>query len=265
MTNKIPVSVIIVTKNEAANIERCLAALSYFDDVWVVDSQSEDETQKLAQAMGAQIVNFIWDGQYPKKRQYCLNHLALKYHWVFFVDADEVVSPALIEEIRALDYKAAGYFVKGRYIFEGKALRFGLCNNKLALLDRRYVAFPVVDDLGIYGMGEIEGHYQPVLKAGQQHASIGQLKAALDHYAYEDKGRWAERHRRYALWEQRMTDAQAWPADQRLIKTVFQRLPFKALAAFLHSYVLKLGVLDGCAGYRFACTRWRYYRLMAQR
>lgn len=259
---KIPVSVIIVTKNEAGRIGRCLSALRAFGEIIVVDSQSTDETQNLARRHGAQIVDFIWNGQYPKKRQWCLDHLDLKHDFVFFVDADEIVTPDLIAEIRALDFTAAGYFVRGRYVFENRPLKFGLCNNKLALIDRRKMEFPVVNDLDIPGMGEIEGHYQPVLKFGREAEKIGQLKAPLLHYAYEDKAGWQARHMRYAAWEHGMNAHKAWPQDARLAKRVFKTLPFQAAAAFIHAYVLKLGFLDGSAGFKFARSRYWYYRMI---
>ena len=98
----IPVSVIITTKNEEANIARCLAALDRFAEVWVVDSESSDKTCEIAKAHGAKVKTYRWDGRYPKKRQWCLENLALAHDWVFFVDADEVVTPELVDEIAAL-------------------------------------------------------------------------------------------------------------------------------------------------------------------
>lgn len=265
MSSRIPVSVIVVTKNEAPRIERCLGALIDFDEIIVVDSGSTDKTQDLARDNGAQVVNFIWDGAYPKKRQWCLETLDLQHDWVFFVDADEVVTPAVIAEIRALNLNIeagrAGYFVRGRYVFDDRVLRFGLNNNKLVLFDRRRVAFPVVDDLDLPGMGEIEGHYQPVLKDGCDRALL-QLAAPLLHYAYEEVEHWDARHLRYAAWETAMNARGAWPGGVRMSKRIFKALPFQALVAFLHSYVLKLGVLDGAAGFRFARSRRRYYRMI---
>jgi glycosyltransferase involved in cell wall biosynthesis len=158
---KIPASVIVATRNEERRIVRCLEALQAFDEIIVADSRSTDRTQELAAQNGASVIDFAWNGRYPKKRQWCLDHLPLRHDWVFFVDADEIVTKELTEEIRALNFQAPGYFVRGAYIFEGKPLRHGLQNNKLALLDRRRMEFPVVDDLDMPGMGEIEGHYQP--------------------------------------------------------------------------------------------------------
>ena len=59
-----------------------------------------------------------------------------------------------------------------------------------------------------------------------------------------------------------MNERDAWPEDPRLAKRVFKALPFQGLIAFLHSYVFKLGFLDGPAGFKFARTRWQYYRMI---
>lgn len=264
----IPVSVIVVTRNEAAQIGRCLAALKNFAEVIVVDSNSTDNTADIAGQAGAQVTSFTWNGTYPKKRQWCLDHLALKSDWVFFVDADEVVTDDLMREMAMLfnnEPECAGYFIKGRYVLNGKTLRFGLQNNKLCLIDRRRMAFPVIDDLDLPGMGEIEGHYQPVVKPEFAGAKVGRLQNALLHYAY-DRG-WEERHRRYAAWESGMNRKAAWPRDplagRQLLKEIFRTLPGRGVWAFLHCYFLRLGVLDGRAGLRLACDRFRYYRFIA--
>lgn len=272
MAKKIPISVIVVTKNEGARIERCLRALQDFDDVVVVDSYSRDHTVHLARQWGARVILFSWDGHYPKKRQWCLDRLSLRHDWVFFVDADEVVPLGLLAELATLDLPAAGpagYFVKGRYVIGGKALRYGLQNNKLCLFDRRKIAFPVVDDLDLPGMGEIEGHYQPVLKSGYEGEQLGQLQGALLHYAYEDNVSWMGRHERYAAWESAMIARNAYPVDpvpaREALKRFFRRMPpmVRAAAAFGHSYVLKRGFWDGAAGFALAKSRWDYYRLLS--
>ena len=266
-TSKIPVSVVVVTKNEEARIGRCLSRLKDFDDVWVVDSHSSDRTCEIAEAYGARVHNFSWDLQYPKKRQWCLDRLALKYDHVFFVDADEEVSQDLVREIAALDWRCAGYFVAAKYRFDGRILRFGLQNNKLVLFDRRVIEFPAVDDLDIAGMGEIEGHYQPVFKPHFQDERLGQLEHFMVHDAYDDREDWHARHQKYARWEAGMNMRGAWPHDPHSVravaKTIFRALPFRGSIAFLHSAVLRLGFLDGLAGLRFAWSRLRYYRMIS--
>ena len=271
MTPPIPVSVIVMTRNEAARISRCLAALTGFDEVITVDSASSDDTAALARAAGASVVPFTWNGKYPKKKQWCLDNLRLKHDWIFLVDADEEVTPALCAEIAALfnagTPPGAGYFVRGRYVVGGKVLRFGLCNGKLALFDRRMISFPVIDDIGLPGMGEVEGHYQPVLKPEYRDLKIGSLKNALLHHAYEGQEGWHDRHQRYAAWEVGMNSRNAWPRDpvpaREILKRIFRRLPGRGAIAFAHSYVFRLGFLDGQKGFDLARDRWRYYRMIA--
>ncbi len=261
---KIPVTVIIVTKNESRRIEKCLACLTDFSEVIVMDSFSKDGTQAIAGDLGAHVIDFRWSGLYPKKRQWTLDHIKPRHDHVFFVDADEYVTPELAAEIAALDWRCDGYFVKGRYTLDDKLLRFGLTNNKLALFNRHKVHFPVVDDLGIPGMGEIEGHYQPVLK--EPGGKISQLKNALVHDAYNKN--WTARHERYAMWEAGMNQRNAWPTEdsgfRKILKSVFRAMPLRPTAAFVHCYIFKLGFLDGVRGFKFARSRAVYYRMISR-
>lgn len=262
--HKIPVSVIIVTRDEAHNLPRCLAALSDFDEVIVVDSHSTDETAVIARAQGAAVISYAWKGEYPKKRQWCLDRVSTRHDRIFFVDADEVVTPELVAEIRALDWRCGGYFVRGRYVFDGIPLRFGLTNNKLALFDRTCFAFPAVDDLDAPGMGEMEGHYQPLPL--QRGVRVGQVKAALLHHSGDDGPGWRARHENYAAWEAWMLKHNEYPPEigwrRRASKYLFRRLPCRPALAFVHSCVVKGGFLDGVRGFRLARSRFRYYRMV---
>lgn len=261
--NKINISVIVVTKGEAANLPRCLRALEPFDDIVVVDSPTKDGSEAITQSLGARYVPFEWNGAYPKKRQWCLDHLPLKHDRVFFVDADEEVTSEICNEIAALDWNCAGYFVKGRYVVAGRVLRFGLCNDKLCLFDRRLMVFPVVDDLSIPGMGEIEGHYQPVLKDSARDQKIGRLKEGVLHHAMDDGQRYAARHDGYAQWEHGMREKNLYPLEpvlmRRALKKLFSVMP-KSSTAFIHSYIIKAGFLDGKPGLCFALSRYDYYK-----
>lgn len=260
MTGDIPVSIIIVTKNEAANLPRCLSALQNFKDIWVVDSGSNDGTDYIARSYGTQFIDFRWNGLYPKKRQWCLDNLPIKHDFVFFVDADEEVTPELVQEISRLDFLRAGYFVKGRYVVKGKPLKYGLKNKKLCLIDKRKMMFPMVEDLAIEGMGEIEGHYQPVMRKGA-YGSIGSLQSSLLHHAYDDFVRYKDRHQGYREWEEgikklTINDPVFY---RRVMKSIFSVLPRRDIIAFAHSYIMLLGFLDGKAGWFHARCRYDYY------
>ena len=92
-SDRIPVSVIVMTKNEEANIRACLAPMARFAEIFVVDSNSVDGTAAIATEMGARVVRFTWNGRYPKKKQWCLENLPFGYDWVLYVDADEQLFP----------------------------------------------------------------------------------------------------------------------------------------------------------------------------
>lgn len=257
--HKLPISVVVVTKNEEAAIGQCLGSLAAFDEVIVVDSFSSDRTCEIVSEYSARVVMFDWNNEYPKKRQWCLDHIDFKHDWVFWVDADEVVMPALVEEMRHLQFDCAGYFVKAQYVWGGQILRYGLQNNKISLLNRHKMAFPKIDDLDCPGMGEMEGHYQPVkITEGK----IKFLKATMLHYANFDENSWTKRHKKYARWEACMNKKDAWPHDpvawRDLLKRMLRCSFIRPYLVFLYSYVFKLGFMDGSAGYDFAVHRKRY-------
>ncbi len=267
--SKIPISVLVTTKNEERHIARCLDALTDFEEVIVIDSYSEDRTVEIAKSKGARVELYQWNGQYPKKRQWCLDNLNIGYDWIFLVDADEVFISDIIEEIRVLTkskIEGSGFFVKGQYVWKGKVLKHGLTNNKLALFDRRKIEFPVIDDLDIEGMGEIEGHYQPILKEKFQHDAIGQITSPLLHYAYEDEGAWLRRHEQYAKWESEMIKRNVWPEDpvrvRQVLKKITRTSALRPCLIFLYSYIFKLGFLDGKAGFEFALSRKKYCKMV---
>src|SRR3954452_10151638 len=113
---KAPVSVIVPVKNEAGNLRRCLPALAWADEVFVVDSQSRDETALVAAEFGATVVQFHFNGTYPKKKNWALDSLPFRNDWVLIVDADEVVVPELAREIaRLMDAdEAEGYYLNSK-------------------------------------------------------------------------------------------------------------------------------------------------------
>src|SRR5205814_6077845 len=81
-----PVSVLVPVKNEAENLRRCLPALAWADEVFVVDSQSSDDTAEVAAEFGATVVQFHFNGTYPKKKNWALENLPFRNAWVLIVD-----------------------------------------------------------------------------------------------------------------------------------------------------------------------------------
>src|SRR5689334_17244297 len=101
-TSLIPISAIIMTKNEERVLPHTLKSVAEFDQVFAVDSHSQDDTCEIAKGMKAEVVQFTWDGQYPKKKEWSLLNLPFRNEWVLYLDADELVTPGLASELRLL-------------------------------------------------------------------------------------------------------------------------------------------------------------------
>jgi len=255
----IPVSVIIMTKNEAANLPLALPPrIKHFDDIIVVDSDSTDGTIQIAKSVGARVENFKWNGQYPKKKQWCLDHIKTKHDWILMIDADEIVTDKFIHELYHLDFSHDGYFIKSDMVWCGRHLKFGQKNNKLCLHKKSCFHYPVIDDLDIQGGWEVEGHYQPI--PINDIVTIGQIKSPIIHHDRKDN--WQMRHDNYVMWEAEMTKREAFPSDpiiwREMVKTQLRSSYLRPITLFLYSYIFKLGFLDGFAGFDYARKRFNY-------
>ncbi|MFP6886588.1 MAG: glycosyltransferase family 2 protein, partial [Opitutales bacterium] len=124
---KVRVSVLIPCKNEEENLPRCLEGVAWTDEVFVVDSQSEDGTAMIAEEAGASVVQFEYAGGWPKKKNWALENLPFRNEWVLIVDADEVMPVEAEKEIRSIVSDSgetpSGYWINRRYFFLGKPLR----------------------------------------------------------------------------------------------------------------------------------------------
>src|SRR5207244_1186379 len=121
----LPVSVIVPVRNEARNLPRCLESLRGCGEIYVVDSQSADRTTEIARSFGAQVVQFHYHGGWPKKRQWALDTLPLRYDWVLLLDADEALTPEIFAEMKQAlnDPGIDGYYIGLEMFFLGKRLR----------------------------------------------------------------------------------------------------------------------------------------------
>jgi glycosyltransferase involved in cell wall biosynthesis len=268
---KAPLSVIVPVKNEAENLRRCLPALSWADEVLVVDSQSDDETVRVAEALGATVFQFYFNGVYPKKKNWALDSLPFRNEWVLIVDADEVVVPELAAEIaRSLDRdEADGYLLNSRYYFLGRRIRhcgYSECWN-LRLFKHRLGRYEKLPDHTGGRTGDNEAHEHVELEG-----RVLRLKNELEHHAYPTVAAWVEKHSRYAIWEAALFDhflTEPVPGTiglgkglKRRLKKIVLRLPLRPLIRFLYSYFLRLGFLDGKPGLYF-CGLLAFYDFLA--
>lgn len=257
------ISVVVLTKNEEQGLANTLQRLKEFDDLIVVDSGSDDRTVEIAEALGARVVNFAWNGQYPKKKQWSLENAGARNPWVLLLDADEYPSPALLSELRALEprlrHSANGAFdIHLLYRFAGKMLRHGHVVTKRSLLHISRARFPEVDDLSAPGIREVEGHYQP-----ESTAPLGRLQHRIVHDDRDPISSWFARHNRYSDWEAHLRLNQALRAEIASKRTwkgrVFDAVPLKPVLFFVYSYVARAGFLDGRAGFDYAAALTMYY------
>ncbi len=259
---KVPVSILIPVRNEAANLPRCLGSVTWADEIWVVDSQSTDDSVGIATARGAQVAQFHFNGTWPKKKNWALAKLPFKHEWVFILDADEVLPPEAAEEIRSVvtdsSTEIAGYWINRRFWFMGQWLRHAYYPNWNLRLFRhrlgRYEQLTATDTAS--GDNEVHEH---VIVQGQ----TARLRCELDHYAFPSVEVFVEKHNRYSNWEARVAVANSGfdggPSIQsqtvnwrRRLKRWSQRLPGRPLLRFLYVYGWQRGFLDGRAGYYFA-------------
>lgn len=259
---KIPIGVVVLAKDEEAGIADTLAHLQEFAQVIVVDSNSSDRTVEISTSMGAEVINFTWDGNYPKKKQWSLDNAGSRYDWILLLDADEYPSDALVSELRELAPRLSpatpAYDINLTYRFAGKLLKFGHKVTKRSLLLRTHASFPEVDDLGAPGIREVEGHYQP-----QAQGRIGSLKGRIVHDDKDPVRTWFDRHNRYSDWEAYLRTAPAARheiASKRTAKgRIFDAIPLKPALFFLYSYIARAGFLDGRAGFDYAMALSMYY------
>lgn len=253
-----PVSIVILTFNEKDNIADTIRSCAWSDDVHVLDSGSTDGTIDIARSLGVKVHHNPFKS-FGQQRNWAIDNIPCKHPWHFHLDADERFTPELIHELLATlgpdgnATNAACFQCPSKMIFMGKWLkrsggyptyqvrlfRFGLC---------RFVDF---------GHGQREDPTGPTLK----------LQHPYMHYAFS-KGlnEWLHKHNGYSDREAReglehwsKTQRPGWGAllqrdpvaRRRAAKDMFYFLRFRALVRFGYAYLLRLGLLDGRAGFHY--------------
>ena len=239
----IALSVIVITKNEAHNIQECLASVAFADEWIVVDTGSTDATCALAEAFGARVViTPDWPGFGAQKNRALAE---ARGRWVLSLDADERVSPALAEQIRAVVAAPSGASADGPAGFElarlssfcGQWMRHGDWYPDLVLRLFRRGAGRFSDDRV----------HERVLLDGP----VGRLRGDLLHHTMRDLDDALEKMNRYST-------------GRALRRGGLAAALGHGLWAFLRCYGLRRGFLDGRLGFVLAVyvAEGTYYRYL---
>ena len=220
------VSAAIITRNAAADLDRCLASLGFADEVVVLDQGSDDDTAAVCARHGATLHQTEWLGFGPTKAKAAG---LCRHRWVLSVDSDEEVAPELAAAIAALpdDPREAAFTVNRLSRFLGRWIRHGGWHPEhvVRLFDRQRAGF---DDA-------------PVHEAIRTDGPVGRLPGVLRHYTYETMEQYIGKLDRYTTL-----------AAERLHAEGRRATPLAAVvrsqAAFWRMWLLQGGVLDGAPG-----------------
>lgn len=257
---KVPVSVLVPVRNEAENLPRCLASVAWVAEIWVVDSHSTDATAEVATRHGARVVQFAFNGTWPKKKNWALENLPFAHEWVFILDADEVLPPGAEEEFRAIVSApvsdVAGYWINRRFRFMGRWLRHAYYPNwNLRLFRHALGRYEKITGAATES-GDNEVHEHVVVRG-----RTARLRCEMDHYAFPSIAAFVEKHNRYSNWEARVACERGSGAAElqlaevgwrRRVKHWVRRLPLRPWLRFAYVYFWQRGFLDGREGYYFA-------------
>ncbi|CRI68126.1 Glycosyl transferase family 2 [Thiocapsa sp. KS1] len=263
--------VIILAFNEECHLPRCIASLKGLaSELVVVDCFSTDSTREIARAHGARIIQHAWVN-YAVQFNWALTQLDPDTDWVLRIDADEVLTPALVDEVRSrlptLGPEIDGVYCGRRMTFQGQLIRYG-------------GVFPVrVLRLFRYGRGQCENRWM------DEHIKVSGPTINLQGEIIDDNLQsltwWTAKHNSYASREAvdllnleyhfmphdsvaNLRGGQQAGVKRWLKEVVYSRLPggFRAFAYFLYRYVIRLGFLDGQAGTAFHFLQGFWYRYL---
>lgn len=263
-----PVSIFIQTLNEEDNLPGLLDSVAHADDIVVLDSLSSDRTRQIAESRGCRWFERPYDGRGPHQN-WAMENIDFKHRWVFYLDADERMTPELRAEIEAIadawergeKTREAGdpvaYYCGRKNYFLGKWLRHAMPpGNIMRFFQPPHIRFARLAN----PVPEIDGE-------------VGYLREHFLHYNFSKGiGEWLERHNRYSTYEARETVkaleanpvrlARLFSRDRNTrrleLKNVSFRMPGRPFLKFIYMYFAQLGFLDGRAGLTYCVLQAIY-------
>lgn len=259
------ISVLILTKDEERNLPLCMATLKWSDDIHVLDSNSTDATAALAAELGATVWYRPFDS-FAQQQNWALQNIPFRYPWVFYLDADERVTPELAQSMRrAVENcgESVAFRIRRRDFFLGTWLKHVQATPFYLRLFRpekmRY---------------ERIGHPVSVPQG-----PVAPITGYLDHYPFsKGMAQWVDKHNFYSTQEAQQTladraaqrpwslrkafFARTFEERRRNQKQLLYRLPGRPVVKFLSLYLVKRGFLDGYAGFAYSVLMGFYEYLI---
>jgi glycosyltransferase involved in cell wall biosynthesis len=263
------ISILVLTKNERQDLPACLESVAWSDDIHVYDSMSTDDTAAIAVKFGAKVTlrdygesKLVFGGDEAAHRNWALKNIAFKYPWVFVIDADERMTPALVAAVKEAVAQPNGnvaFSIQRRDFFLGTWLKHVQTSPFYMRLFRPE-----------------KMHYERLINPiSIPDGAVGVVTGYLDHFPFsKGMGHWLDRHNSYSRFEaQQITENRAKGGNFSLAKAftapdfherryhqkeLFYRLPLRPVVKFLLLYVGKRGFLDGRAGLTYAMLQSIY-------
>ncbi len=264
MSSRNGVSVLIFTLNEELHLPRCLESVGWCDDVIVVDSFSTDRSAEICRTQGARFIQHAFTSMW-EQRNWALEYAGAMHDWVLILDADERVTPGLAAELQAVVRSAreqiAAYRLRRRFYMWGRWLRYSsLYPTWLVRLVRR-------DRVRYFSQGHGEGQ--------RVEGATGELENDLIDENLRGIAEWFCRQNLYSSRDANYElQIESDPLNVKALfgvdaverrvalKRVAMKLPFRALAYFLYSYVLRFGFLEGRDGLMFCIMKALYQEMV---
>ena len=237
--SKAQISVVLITFNEENKIRKTIEAVSFLtDDIVVVDSFSTDTTKAICEELGVTFVQQVWQGYGGQKNA---GHAHAKYDWILSIDADEVVSPELLNELLSLGLQSEKqvFNIPFKTYFCNILIKYGGWNPQyhIRLFNKKYTEW---DKLTVHETLRFPADI-----------IINTLKGTIHHYSYDT-------FEDYTTKSEKYTDLFARRLKERGKKTTWIKMHVSPVFTFIKEYIFKLGLLDGIMGFKIACLNYNY-------
>ena len=267
MTNTvhIPITVIIFTLNEEIHLPSCFNSLTWCDDIIVVDSFSTDNTETLCQSHGARFFQNKFTG-FGQQRNWALDNTSPKYAWILILDADERVTPALVDEMATVasrDPEGIGaYRLRRRFYMWGQWLRYS------SLYPSWVVRFIHIDRVRYINRGHAESQDVRGEVKDLAHDLIDENLKGIAEW-FDRQNRYSSKEAEFELEQEKngLHPSELFSSNALIKRAALKRLagkiPSRGLVYFFYSYFFRLGFLDGKPGFVFCLMKAWYQSQIA--